>query len=108
MGVWWRRSLGAPVWRQAVPKLSQVRLTETTARAARPGACLSDSEDRGFRLVVSPSGTKRFVAAYRIGPKGRSSKKALGTYPTMSVARARELARDVLALARAGIDPQAV
>ena len=91
-----------------MPKLSNVYLTETIARTAKPGACLSDSTDRGFRLVVSPSGAKRFVAAYRVGSKGKSSKKTLGHYPTLTVAQARELARGVLALARSGKDPQAL
>uniref|UniRef100_UPI0038B873D4 tyrosine-type recombinase/integrase n=1 Tax=Novosphingobium sp. TaxID=1874826 RepID=UPI0038B873D4 len=90
-----------------MPKLSQVHLNETVARAAKPGDCLSDSVDRGFRLVVSPSGAKRFVAAYRVGPKGKSSKKTLGHYPTMTVSAARVLARHVLALAKSGVDPQA-
>ncbi len=90
-----------------MPKLSQVHLNETVARAAKPGDCISDSVDRGFRLVVSASGAKRFVAAYRVGSKGKSSKKTLGHYPTMTVTAARAIARKVLALAKDGIDPQA-
>jgi integrase len=88
-----------------VPKLSQVKLTQRVVEAAEPGQCISDSGVRGFRLMVSPSGTKRFVAAYRVGSKGKSSKKALGFYPTLTVEQARELAKEVLRLARSRVDP---
>lgn len=87
-----------------MPKLSQVRLTKRLVDAAQPGQCLSDSEVRGFRLVVSPSGTRRFVASYRVA--GKSSMKALGTFPTLTVEQARDLAREVLRDARRGNDPQ--
>lgn len=94
-----------------MPKLSSVRLTDTLAKAAKPGDTISDNSLRGFRLVVSPSGTKRFVAAYRVGSKGKSSKMTLGHFipgePAASVETMRERAREVLALARSGIDPQA-
>ncbi len=89
-----------------MPRLSQVRLSKRVVEAAQPGECISDSEVRGFRLMVTPSGTRRFVAAYRVGAKGRSGKKALGSYPALTVEQARDRAREVLRLARAGIDPQ--
>lgn len=86
-----------------MPKLSDTRLTKTVVEAAQPGQTISDSEVRGFRLVVSKSGTRRFVASYRI--HGRSSMKALGTFPTFTVQEARDMAREVLRKARAGVDP---
>lgn len=91
-----------------MPKLSQVHLTKRVVEAALPGQCISDNEVRGFRLLVSPSGACRFVAAYRVGAKGKSSMKALGTFPTLTVEQAREKAREVLRLARSRIDPQEV
>ena len=90
-----------------MPRLSDVRLTKTIVEAAQPGQCLSDSVVRGLRLIVSPSGTKRFVASYRVGSKGKASMKALGAFGTLSVEQAREAAGQVLRLARQGIDPQA-
>ncbi len=87
-----------------MPKLSDTRLTKTVVEAAQPGQTISDSEVRGFRLVVSKSGTRRFVASYRIF--GKSSMKALGAFPTLTVQEARDLAREVLRKVRAGIDPQ--
>lgn len=89
-----------------MPRLSQVRLSKRVVEAAQPGQCISDSEVRGFRLMVSPSGTRRFVAAYRVGAKGKSSMKALGIYPTLTVEQARDRAREVLRLARSRVDPQ--
>lgn len=88
-----------------MPKLSQVRLSKRVVEAASPGQCISDSEVRGFRLMVSPTGARRFVAAYRLGAKGRSSMKALGMYPTLTVEQARDKAREVLRLARSRVDP---
>ena len=90
-----------------MPRLSEVRLTKRLVEAARPGECLSDNEARGFRLIVSPTGTRRFVASYRVGSKGKASMKALGSYPTLSIEAARAAAREVLELARKGLDPQA-
>jgi hypothetical protein len=86
-----------------MPRLSQVRLSKRVVEAAQPGQCISDSEVRGFRLMVSPSGTRRFVAAYRVGAKGKSSMKALGIYPTLTVEQARDRAREVLRLARSRV-----
>ena len=91
-----------------MPRKSQVRLSKRVVEAAQPGQCISDCEVRGFRLMVSPSGARRFVAAYRVGSKGRSSMKALGTYPTFTVEQARDEARKVLRLARSRVDPQGV
>ncbi|WP_299196518.1 site-specific integrase [uncultured Erythrobacter sp.] len=86
-----------------MPKLSDTRLTKSVVEAAQPGQTISDSEVRGFRLVVSKSGTRRFVASYRI--HGRSSMKALGAFPTFTVQEARDMAREVLRKVRAGVDP---
>lgn len=88
-----------------MPKLSQVRLTKRVVEAAQPGQCISDSDVRGFRLMVTPAGTRRFVAAYRVGSKGKSSKKAIGIYPNLTVEEARDAAREVLRLARFSKDP---
>lgn len=87
-----------------MPKLSNVRLTKRLVEAAVPGQCLSDCEVRGFRVVVSPKGTRRFVVHYRL-PHGRQSTIRLGSFPTLTVDEARELAREQLALVRKGIDP---
>lgn len=90
-----------------MPATSKVPLTKRLIEAAQPGQCLSDSEVRGLRLIVSPNGTKRFVASYRVGPKGKASMKALGPFGVVGLADARKAAAEVLRLARLGIDPAA-
>lgn len=87
-----------------MPKLSNSRLTKRAVETAKPGQCLSDSEVRGFRVVVSPKGTRRFVVHYRL-PNGNQSTYSIGSFPTLTVEEAREFARDQLALVRKGIDP---
>lgn len=89
-----------------MPRLSSVRLNKSVVEAAKPGQCISDCALRGFRLIVSPSGARRFVASYRVGPRGDSSMMAIGSYPMFTVDQAREAARKVLQQARAGINPQ--
>jgi integrase len=66
---------------------------------------IKDSERRGLRLVVWPSGAKSFVFRYSFG--GVYRKTTLGTFPDMSLAdafAARVKAVDALA---AGLDPSA-
>jgi integrase len=87
-----------------MPKLSQVRLTKRVVDAALPGDCISDAEVRGFRLIVSPKGARRFVATYR-RKDGRQSMAAIGPYPIYTVDEARELAREIVRLAKSGHDP---
>lgn len=88
-----------------MPKLSGVRLTRRVVDAAQPGQCISDSEVRGFRLVVSASGSRRFLAVYRHGDR-KSGTMAIGSYPTLTVEQARDKAREVLAVAKGGTNPQ--
>jgi len=87
-----------------MPRLSKTRLTKRIVDAALAGQCLSDSEVRGFRLIVTPKGTKRFVVSYQ-RDNGKSSMMAIGSYPTLTVDEAREAAREVLGTVRKGIDP---
>lgn len=92
-----------------MPRLSDVRLTKRLVEAAGPGQCLSDSEVRGFRVSVSGSGSRRFLAVYRRTDANggrKSTTLALGSYPTLTVEQAREKARLALAEVRGGGDPQ--
>ena len=89
-----------------MPKRSNTRLTKRVVEAAQPGQTISDSDVLGFRVAVSKNGTRRFLAAYRVGPNNKSSMKALGTFPTITVEQAREMARKVLWKVKTGIDPQ--
>lgn len=87
-----------------MPKLSAVRITKRLVDATGPGDCISDATVRGFRLIVSPAGTKRFVASYRTA-SGKSSMVAVGAYPALTVDQARERAAELLWQVKGGLDP---
>ena len=87
-----------------MPKLSSIRLTKSVVAAAEAGACISDADVRGFRLMVTPKGAKRFVVQYR-RKRGKQTTLTLGAYPTLTVEQARALAKARLAEVAAGADP---
>jgi integrase len=62
-----------------------------------------DEETHGFGLRVSDSGRKTWVVLYR--HHGRLRRLTLGTYPSLSLADARERAKDALRAAAKGKDP---
>jgi integrase len=59
---------------------------------------------KGFGVRVSPAGTKTFVYAYRT-PGGRSRWKTLGRAGTVSLDRARRLAKGDAGIVASGADP---
>lgn len=59
----------------------------------------------GFALRISASGVKSWVLVYRF--QRRQRRKTLGRYPVLSLAEAREKARDDLQQVAAGVDPAA-
>src|SRR5271167_3406799 len=61
-----------------------------------------DSRLPGFGLRISQGGRKTWVAVYRYA--GRKRWLTLGTYPTLSLADAREQARLKLADVQRGVD----
>ncbi len=78
---------------------------------------LSDDVCPGLVLRVTPAGSKSFGAIYRVpgegglacngAPrKGRQHRVTLGRWPVLTVAEARERAREVLSRACAGVDPR--
>jgi integrase len=82
-------------------------LTDTAIKKAKPGAKpVKLSDGRGLYLLVSPAGSKLWRWKYRF--LGKEKVMALGAYPDVSLAQAREgldKARKVLA---AGSDPMVV
>ena len=66
---------------------------------------LWDARLPGFGVRVSGKGTKSFVVLYRLHRRPR--RMTLGRYPMLSLAEAREKAREALAMAAEGRDPQA-
>lgn len=83
------------------------KLTKAKIDAAQPRGVryiLWDSEIRGFGCVVHPGGRKSFVLKYRT-IDGTVRKPAVGTYGSITLVQARELAREMLGAVRAGKDP---
>ena len=82
-------------------------LTDTAIKKAKPGAKpVKLSDGRGLYLLVSQAGSKLWRWKYRF--LGKEKVMALGAYPDVSLAQAREgldKARKVLA---GGSDPMAV
>lgn len=83
------------------------RLSDTAVRALKPRpSAFKVTDGAGLLLFVSPSGSKLWRFAYRFG--GKQSQIALGAYPLVSLAEARER-RDVYRKALAeGRDPARV
>lgn len=66
-----------------------------------------DRDVTGFAVRVGASGDKSFYLIYRTG-KGRTATKRwlrLGTFPTMSVEQARDIAKQKAAQVALGVDP---
>lgn len=66
----------------------------------------------GLFLWVRPNGIRTWMAIYKLpgadgGKRTVRRKKALGRYPTLGIAAARDEARALMALAVQGIDPEA-
>jgi len=84
-----------------------VKLTKRTIDAATPKDTrydLCDTETKGLRVKVHPSGHKTFQLYYRT-LDGTERRPRIGTYGSITLEQARELARTMLAKVRAGEDP---
>lgn len=86
-------------------------LTDRRVASIKPGRTRVEHFDSalpGFGLRVSPTGTKSWIVFYRAATadgKGREQRRStLGTYPDMSLVKAREKARDEIRDANAGRD----
>lgn len=86
-----------------MPRLSKP-LTAIQVRNAKPKATpykLADS--RGLHLLVLPSGSKHWRFRYRLA--GKENMFAIGAYPDISLALAREACDDARKLVSEGIHP---
>lgn len=87
--------------------MATVKLTKALIDALEPGprrTYLWDSEITGLGLRVSPGGRLAFVLSYRTRD-GTKRQPVIGTYGTLTVVQARDLARDWLVEVRRGGDP---
>jgi integrase len=89
-----------------------VRLTEAAIRSALTKARetgrrdLADAALPGLRLRLTPAGSATWALACR-DPQGRMRRFALGSFPAMGMAEAREKARVLRVRVRDGADPVA-
>jgi integrase len=87
--------------------MPRLNLTDKTIRAIKPTDKQKDYWDttlKNFLLLVSPGGAKTFLVYYR--HQGRQRRMKLGRYrEQISLAKAREMARAVLADVVQGRDP---
>jgi integrase len=84
-------------------------LTGRTVDALKPRAAkfyVSDAPTPGLALLVTPSGSKSWSVRYRIGRRLR--RLTLGRYPVLSLADARQRAKDALKLVADDVDPALV
>jgi integrase len=80
------------------------RLTDAKVRAARPAdRPVKITDGGGLFLLVKPNGARLWRYKYRIN--GREGLLALGAYPDLSLAAARDAHRAARALVAAGRDP---
>lgn len=86
-------------------------LTDRRVASIKPGPArveYFDSALPGFGLRVSPTGAKSWIVFYRVpsadGTRRELRRSTLGTYPDLSLVKAREKARDEIRDASAGRD----
>jgi integrase len=86
---------------------SRTRLTEDALEHVAPGAAvrfIRDDRLTGFALRVTPGGAKSFVVEARVN--GRVRRYTIGSAEHVSVSKARQDARTLLASMHKGQDPQ--
>jgi hypothetical protein len=74
-----------------------VFLTDKSVKAMKPKAARVETADAGvpgLYLVTQPTGAKSWAIRYRLG--GRPAKATLGSFPSISLAAGRDLARTAL------------
>ena len=85
------------------------KLTDVKVEAIRPDKVkrleIPDSGAPGLYLVVQPNRKRSWACRYRW--QGAPRKLTLGTYPTLTLAEAREAAHDALKRVARGEDPAA-
>src|SRR5262245_39398569 len=80
-------------------------LTDAAVRKKKPdqGRRVEIHDGHGLYLVIQPTGAKSWAYRYRVA--GKSRKLTLGTFPTIDVAKARNLCSAAALKTKAGGDP---
>jgi integrase len=92
---------------KAEPK-AKVNLTDRLLKSLKPEPKpyeVMDSQVGGLGVRVMPTGVKTFVLRRRYPGSKQPARRSLGAYGDMSLAQAREKAREWNALVKKGIDP---
>ncbi len=83
-----------------------MRLTDLQCRTAKPGPKVRKlSDGAGLQLWIQPAGSRQWRLAYRFDDKQKVL--AIGPYPLISLAEAREARDEAKRLLLKGIDPNA-
>lgn len=94
-----------------MPKKSQLELsTDREVRAARPFGDRREYRIRGRRnlvLRITPDGTKTWSFLYRSPTANRRVRMAIGQYPEIGLAKAKDVAERLSIAVRDGVDPAA-
>lgn len=89
--------------------MPRAKLTDRTIKALKPPehgqVDYFDDSPRGFGVRVSQSGHRSFFVMYRF--QGRLRRHTLGPYPHLTLATARQMAKDALHAVAHGKDPGA-
>jgi integrase len=104
------------IWHNKAPKRRRLTMAKLTKRvvdstipeSGRP-VLVWDDILHGFGLKVLPSGRKRYIVKYRAGGGGRRAPQrwvTVGTHGKITCEEARSEARQILAAADRGEDPQ--
>lgn len=94
-----------PCWYPGFPQRDKaMALSDVKCRNVRPSSKLQKlSDGGGLQLWVQPTGGRLWRFAYRFG--GKQKLLALGAYPTVSLADARQARDEAKRLLVAGVDP---
>ena len=84
------------------------KLTDRFIQAVKPPATgrlvVADTEVAGLSLRVTPNGVRSFLVRYRPRRQPQKSWTVPGTYPEVTLATARQKAREIVAAAKGGLD----
>ena len=93
----------------AVMKLTQENIAELRCPNDKRSVQVCDAQHRGLLLELRKSDPERstWYVRYKSRDTGKTRYVRLGHFPDVSLAEAREKAKDVLASIRLGADPKA-
>lgn len=85
--------------------MAKHKLSDKGIKAAKPEKTTMLADGDGLYLRVQPSGSRNWIYVYEVD--GKQHRMGLGTYPTVTLAKARELAEDARKLRTDRVDPLA-